>query len=71
VDTEANKDLVRRFADTINAADWEALDDLMTQDFRRHSWATADMPEISSLSAKMRIRPKPLPPLASASTKPL
>ena len=49
MDAEANKDLVRRFADVINAADWDALDDIMTPDFKRHSQATAEMPEISSL----------------------
>lgn len=37
---EANKDLVRQFAAAINAADWGALDSLVTDDFRRHSQAT-------------------------------
>ena len=36
---EVNKDLVRRLTDAINAADWNALDDLLTEDFRRHSQA--------------------------------
>lgn len=40
---EANKDLVHRFAASINAADWEALDELLTEDFRRHSQATPDV----------------------------
>ncbi|NNG17709.1 MAG: ester cyclase [Gemmatimonadales bacterium] len=40
---EANKDLVRQFAAAINAADWDALDSLVTEDFRRHSQATPDM----------------------------
>ncbi|UCC85010.1 MAG: ester cyclase [Gemmatimonadota bacterium] len=38
---EANKDLVRRFTDALNAADWDALDELATEDFTRHSEATA------------------------------
>ncbi len=38
---EANKELVRRFGDAANAADWDALDELLTEDFRRHSQATA------------------------------
>ena len=37
---EANKDLVRRFGAAINAADWDALDSLVAEDFRRHSQAT-------------------------------
>jgi len=40
---EANKDLVRQFAAAINAADWDALDSLVTEDFRRHSQATPDV----------------------------
>ena len=40
---EANKDLVRQFAAAINAADWDALDSLVTEDFLRHSQATPDM----------------------------
>ena len=41
---EANKELVRRFTEVVNAADWNALDDLLTEDFRRHSQATAGPP---------------------------
>ena len=44
---EANKDLVRRFADALNAADWEALDELVAEDFVRHSQATAG-PQVKS-----------------------
>lgn len=40
---EANKDLVRQFAAAINAADWDTLDSLVTEDFRRHSQATPDV----------------------------
>jgi steroid delta-isomerase-like uncharacterized protein len=40
---EANKELVRQFSDALNAADWDALDELMTEDFRRHSQATPEM----------------------------
>lgn len=40
---EANKELVQRFASAINAADWDALDELLTEDFRRHSQATPDV----------------------------
>jgi steroid delta-isomerase-like uncharacterized protein len=41
---EANKDLVRRFAETINAADWAAMGELLTEDFARYSQATAGPP---------------------------
>ena len=40
---EADKDLVHRFAASINAADWDALDEILTEDFRRHSQATPDV----------------------------
>jgi steroid delta-isomerase-like uncharacterized protein len=40
---EANKDVVRRFTEALNAADWDALDEVVTEDFRRHSQATADV----------------------------
>ena len=43
VQLEANKDLVLRFAAAINAANWDALDSLVTEDFRRHSQATPDV----------------------------
>jgi steroid delta-isomerase-like uncharacterized protein len=41
---EANKDLVRRFTTAVNDLNWEALDDLMTEDFTRHSAATSGPP---------------------------
>jgi steroid delta-isomerase-like uncharacterized protein len=41
---EANKELVRRFAEAGNAADWDALADVVAQDFTRHSAATAGPP---------------------------
>ena len=44
---EANKRLVRHFTAAINAADWDALDTLLSEDFRRHSQATTEMPETS------------------------
>jgi len=44
---EANKEVIRRFAEITNAADWDALDEVMTEDFRRHSQATAGPPVTS------------------------
>jgi steroid delta-isomerase-like uncharacterized protein len=40
---EANKDLVHRFTTVLNAADWDALDELLTEDFSRHCQATPDV----------------------------
>ena len=44
---EANKDLVRRFTEALNTAHWDALDELVTEDFSRHSQATAG-PQVNS-----------------------
>jgi steroid delta-isomerase-like uncharacterized protein len=44
---EANKDLVRRFTQALNTANWDALDELVTEDFSRHSQATAG-PQVNS-----------------------
>ncbi len=40
---EANKMVVERFTEVLNAADFDALDELVTEDFRRHSQATGDV----------------------------
>ena len=48
---EANKQLVREFTEVLNAADWDGLDAVLTEDFRRHSQATTEMPEITSREA--------------------
>ncbi len=44
---ESNKDLVVRFTDALNATDWEALDEIVTDDFTRHSQATEGPPATS------------------------
>jgi steroid delta-isomerase-like uncharacterized protein len=44
---EANKDLVRRFTEAGNAADWDALGQTVAEDFTRHSAATAGPPVTS------------------------
>jgi steroid delta-isomerase-like uncharacterized protein len=44
---EANKELVQRFTDVCNEADWDALSPLVAEDFKRHSAATGA--DISSL----------------------
>lgn len=45
---EANKNLIHRFIEAVNAADWDALDELLTQDFKRHCQATPDVQVNSS-----------------------
>jgi len=44
---EANKELVRQFTQATNAADWEALAAVVSEDFTRHSAATAGPPVTS------------------------
>ena len=44
---QANKDLVLEFAEALNTANWEALDELVSEDFARHSQATAG-PQVKS-----------------------
>lgn len=46
-DLEANKELVRRFTEATNAADWDALAEVVSEDFARHSAATAGPPVTS------------------------
>ena len=43
MDLEVNKALIRRFTEIINAGDWDVLDEVLTQDFRRHCQATPDV----------------------------
>lgn len=46
-DLDANKNLVRRFTEATNLADWDALAEVVTEDFVRHSAATAGPPVTS------------------------
>ena len=39
----ANKDLIKRFTVALNSAEWDAFDDLLTEDFQRHSQANPDV----------------------------
>jgi steroid delta-isomerase-like uncharacterized protein len=47
---EANKQLIEQFTEVINSANWDALDTLLVDDFRRHSQATAG-PAVESREA--------------------
>jgi steroid delta-isomerase-like uncharacterized protein len=40
---EANKKLIHRFTKVINAAKWDTLDELLTDDFTRHCQATPNV----------------------------
>jgi len=52
---EANKDVVRRFGEINNAADWDALADVMTEDLTRHSAAT-EGPPVTSLAGFVELQ---------------
>ena len=39
----ANKNLVNRFTEALNSADWNVLDELLTEDFHRNCQATPDV----------------------------
>jgi len=45
---EANKELMRQLGAINDAAEWDRLDTLLSEKFRRHSMATIGSPEISS-----------------------
>lgn len=45
---DANKNLVRRFGATIDAADWDGLDASVTKDLHRHGPTTSNRREITS-----------------------
>lgn len=40
---EDNKNLIQRFTEATNAADWDAFDELLTTDFVRHCQATPNV----------------------------
>jgi len=40
---ESNKNLIHRFGEATNAADWDAFDELLTPDFSRHCQATPNV----------------------------
>lgn len=52
---EANKELVRRFAEATNAADWAGLSQVVAEDFVRHSAATAG-PQVTSRAAFIELQ---------------
>lgn len=52
---EANKELVNRFGELLNAADWEGLSEVVAEDFVRHSDATPG-PPITSREAFIELQ---------------
>lgn len=52
---EANKQLVRQFAQAANAADWDGVAALVAEDFVRHSAATPG-PQITSRDAFIQLQ---------------
>ena len=62
---DANKDLIREFTAALNAADWDALGNIVADSFVRHSAATAGppLPHCDERSCRRRCcreRPNPL-----------
>ena len=55
IQLEANKDLIIRFTAATNAADWEAFNQLLTDDFTRHCQATPDV-HINSREAFIKLQ---------------
>ena len=53
-DTERNKDVVREFADAINARDWNRLDRTVSPNFVRHSFAAPDIRSREELKRYLR-----------------
>ncbi len=53
---ERNKDLIYQFAGVFNSADWDMLDDLLADDFLRHSQATTDMQVTSCADMKQLMK---------------
>jgi steroid delta-isomerase-like uncharacterized protein len=53
-DTEANKRVIRAFAEAINARDWKRLDDLVAIDFVRHSNAAPGIGSREDLKRYLR-----------------
>lgn len=49
IDLEENKEVVKRFVEISNNADWEQLTEVVAADLRRHSAATAGKP-VNSLA---------------------
>ena len=43
VDIDANKALIMRFSDMVRTADWDALDEILTENFQRHCQATPEV----------------------------
>lgn len=52
---EANKDLVHRFTEVTNSADWGGLAELVAEDFQRHSEATQG-PKVSSRNEFIKLQ---------------
>ncbi len=53
-DIEANKRVIRAFAEAINRRDWAALDDLVAADFVRHSNAAPGIDSRDDLKRYLR-----------------
>lgn len=51
---ETNRQIVRKFADALNARDFESLDDVIGENFVRHSFAGPGIGSLAELKAYFR-----------------
>ena len=51
-----NKELIKKFTELLNNKKFSELSSVMKSDFRRHSKATTDMPELSSLDDFIKLQ---------------
>ena len=52
----ANKELIKKFTELLNDKQFDKLNTIMKEDFKRHSQATAEMPELNSLDEFIKLQ---------------
>jgi len=52
----ANKELIKKFTELLNNKQFDQLNTVMRQDFKRHSQATAEMPKLNSLDEFIKLQ---------------
>lgn len=52
----ANKELIKKFTELLNSKQFEQLNSIMKEDFKRHSQATAEMPKLNSLNEFIKLQ---------------
>lgn len=52
----ANKELIKKFTELLNKKQFDQLNTIMKLEFKRHSQATAEMPELNSLDEFIKLQ---------------